>query len=107
MSNPDHSDKIEIIGRVLEYSMNALMDDFADGKHRSHDATILEILEPPARKGEQLIIYHDQSAANASPWRSVGATLRFTIDEDLIGEGVQIFSGAARDVSTISGGMSR
>lgn len=104
MSNLEHTGAVELVGRVLDYRASALLEDFADGASRSHDATTLEILEPPHRNGARLSIYHDQPEPERSLWRLPGATLRFTIDEDLLGEGVQIFSGAARDVFVISTG---
>jgi hypothetical protein len=98
MSSSDNSSKIEIRGRVVDYAISALMEDFAGGGHRSQDATTLEILAPPRLKGSRLTLYHDEPANADSPWRAIGATLNFTIDAALLNEGVQIFAGAAQNV---------
>lgn len=95
MSASGHQGEIEIRGRVVEYRPHALMDDFAGGGHQSFDAATLEILAPSRLRGSHLTIYQDQPAAEDSPWRRIGAVLRFTIDEGLLAGGGQIFSGAA------------
>ena len=86
---------IDVRGRVLSYRRSALMEDFAGGGHRSHDATTLEIHAPERVKGSRMVIYHDTPPDPQSIWREVGAMLEFHLDADLLAEGVQVFSGAA------------
>jgi hypothetical protein len=105
MINSDHLGEVELIGRVLEYSASALMEDFADGAYRSHDATTIELFEPTSMSGTRLTIYHDKPMSEHSPWRRVGGVLRFRIEEELLGEDMQIFSGAAHDLTVIPGDM--
>ena len=88
--------EVRIQGRVLKYGISALMEDFAGGGHRSHDATTLQIVAPPRLKDSRMVIYHDTPADPQSLWREVGATIEFDLDAELLIDGVQIFSGAAR-----------
>ncbi len=90
--------EVRIQGRVLKYGISALMEDFAGGEHRSHDATTLQVLSPPGLKDTRMVIYHDTPADPQSLWREVGATIDFNLDAELLVDGVQIFSGAARDL---------
>lgn len=106
MNHSDHLGEVELTARVLEYATSALMEDFAGGAHRNHDATRLEIIEPTRVKGTRLVIYHDKAMPEYSPWRRVGTVLRFRIDEELIGAGMQTFSGAVRDLIADPGEMS-
>ena len=96
MNEVGGASEISMRGRVLGYGTSALMEDFAGGGHRSHDATTLELLDPPRLKGARLVIYHDTPADPQSLWREVGATIEFDLDAELLIDGVQIFSGAAR-----------
>jgi hypothetical protein len=102
MSASGHKGEIEIRARVVEYHPHALMDHFTGGGHQSFGATTLEVLAPSRLNGSRLAIYHDPPAAESSPWRKVGAVLTFTIDEDLLAEGGQIFSGAANNLRAVS-----
>jgi hypothetical protein len=98
MIGSGHKGEIDISARVVEYLPHALMDHFLGGGHQSFGATTLEVLAPSRLNGSRLVIYHDPPAAEGSPWRRVGAALSFTIDEDLLAEGGQIFSGAANNL---------
>lgn len=98
MNEVGGASEISMRGRVLGYGTSALMEDFAGGGHRSHDATTLELLDPPRLKGARLVIYHDTPADPQSLWRQIGATLDFHLDADMLADGVQVFSGAARDL---------
>lgn len=89
---------VEVRGRVLTYTPNALMDDFAGRGHQAFDATTIEILGPSRLKHRRLTIYHDEPVAEFSPWRAVGSTLSFAIDEDLLNEGAQAFTASARNL---------
>lgn len=101
MSPSGQKREIEIRGRVVDYRPHALMDDFAGGGHQSFDAATLEVLAPPRLRGSRLTIYQDPAAAADSPWRQVGAVLAFTLDEGLLAEGVQVFSGAAGNLRRV------
>ena len=81
-----------------DYSAGAMMEHDADGAHRSFDATVLELFAPPHLRGRALTIYHDAPLAQDSPWRAPGLVLNFTIDADLLAQGMQLFTGAVRDL---------
>jgi hypothetical protein len=98
MSACEHTGEIEIRARVVEYHPHALMDRLAGGGHQSFGATTLDILAPSRLSGSRLAIYHEPPMADDSPWRRIGAMLSFTIDEHLLAEGRQVFSGAVNNL---------
>jgi hypothetical protein len=93
---------ISIRARVARYLTRALVNHFDGGRYEAFDATILEVLEPSRLTGCRLTIHHDRPAAEDGPWRTIGPVLSFTIDENLLAEGTQIFSAAANNLRVAS-----
>jgi hypothetical protein len=64
-----------IEARVLEYTTNAMQDDFGDGAFASYDASYLELLAPLEHRGKRLTLFHNSPAPTGSIWRKTGARL--------------------------------
>jgi hypothetical protein len=90
--------EVELRALVAGYDASAAVDDYDDRTHQRFGATRLEILAPERLKHRILAIYHDSPVDNSSPWRAIGSVLSFSLDQELLEEGVQVFAAAARGV---------
>jgi hypothetical protein len=94
---------VELRALVVGYNPSAAFDDYADGTHGRFGATQLEVLSPQRFERRRFSVYHEDEVAQESPWRATGSVLRFSLDEDLLDEGVQVFAGAARGLGVERG----
>jgi len=86
---------VELTAVVVAYTPDALRDVFEDGTSASYEGAELKIIAPATYRGRRLVIYQNKPAGPKSPWRAIGATIRFRLNEELLETmNRQIFSGA-------------
>src|SRR5262249_22631159 len=93
---------VEVNAVVIEYLINAMHDDFADGRFAAYDATKLRVISPEPLLDKEITIFHEQRQPADGLWRVPGRRIIFKIDSDaLLDDGV-IFSGGVSDVRLAS-----
>ena len=80
------NEKINLKVAVAKYNINAINDDFVDGKHSSYDLTILTILEPKTYNGINLQVVHGITPSSPSFWTEVGRECIIEIDKWLLSD---------------------
>lgn len=92
----------EMEAEVIDYSPNAMHDDFASGAFASYDATGLRILSPDRLKGRTISVFHREPMPEDSFWRKPGARLRFSVEESDLGPSITLFTGGLWNVREVS-----
>ena len=88
---------------VTQYVPGASIDSYEDGTVVAHDATILTIISPTNQRG-RMVVYHGIPPTDRSPWRAVGAMIRFEMLEELVDWGDQLFSDSVTQISILQQG---
>jgi hypothetical protein len=97
------SEPIEVTAVLLEYTPNAMVDDFEDGGFESFDASRIRVTAPEPWAGSERTLYHSGEVPPESPWRAVGRRVRFAIAKDDLAEEKTLFAGAVANLRAVPG----
>ena len=92
---------IDMEAEVVEYSPNAMQDDFASGGFASYDATALRIHSPGRLKGRTISVFHRDPMPENSFWRRPGARVRFSMEEADLEPSITLFTGGLWNIREI------
>jgi hypothetical protein len=99
------ADMARLTVEVRKFVPQAMHDNFGPGETAVYDATDLLVIDPPETRGRILRVFHehehDREVPADSPWRRVGQRLRMRLPRAMLAPGIQIFSGAVRDLEPI------